>query len=99
MSSSKLAIWDDPEFSFQESYDTLNLLDSYINYRYNDGFQLQLGRYKSPYTYEWYRVHIWDLLAPQRAGALASDCSRMATAARSSTGRARIASMPTRPRC
>jgi phosphate-selective porin OprO and OprP len=55
------------EFSFQESYDTLNLLDSYINYRYSDGFNLQFGRYKSPFTYEWYRIHIWNLLAPERS--------------------------------
>jgi phosphate-selective porin OprO and OprP len=46
------------EFSFQESYGTLNLLDSYINYRYSDGFQLQFGRFKTPFTYEWYRVHV-----------------------------------------
>ncbi len=55
------------EFSFQETYGTLNLLDSYINYRYSDGFQLQFGRYKTPFTYEWYRVHVWNLLAPERS--------------------------------
>ncbi len=55
------------EFSFQESYGTLNLLDSYINYRHSDAFNLQFGRYKTPFTYEWYRVHIWDLLAPERS--------------------------------
>ncbi len=55
------------EFSFQETYDTLNLLDSYLNYRFRDGFQLRLGRYKTPFTYEWYRVHIWHLLAPERS--------------------------------
>ena len=55
------------EFSFQETYDTLNLLDSYVNYRFSDGFQLRFGRYKTPFTYEWYRVHIWHLLAPERS--------------------------------
>ena len=55
------------EFSFQESYGTLNLLDSYINYRHSDAYNLQFGRYKTPFTYEWYRVHIWDLLAPERS--------------------------------
>ena len=55
------------EFSFQESFGTLNLLDSYINYRYSDAFNLQFGRFKSPYTYEWYRVHVWNLLAPERS--------------------------------
>ncbi len=55
------------EFSFQQTYATLNLLDSYLNYRFSDGFQLRLGRYKTPFTYEWYRVHIWHLLAPERS--------------------------------
>jgi phosphate-selective porin OprO/OprP len=55
------------EFSFQESTGTLNLLDSYVNYRFSDGFQLRLGRYKTPYTYEWYRIHIWDMLTPERS--------------------------------
>jgi phosphate-selective porin OprO/OprP len=55
------------EFSFQQTYATLNLLDSYLNYRFSDGFQLRLGRYKTPFTYEWYRVHVWHLLAPERS--------------------------------
>ncbi len=55
------------EFSFQETYDTLNLLDSYVNYRFSDGFQLRFGRYKTPFTYEWYRVHVYHLLAPERS--------------------------------
>ena len=55
------------EFSFQETYNTTNLLDSYVNYRFSDGFQLRFGRYKTPFTYEWYRVHVWHLLAPERS--------------------------------
>jgi phosphate-selective porin OprO/OprP len=26
-----------------------------------------VGRFKTPFGYEWYRVHIWDLLAPERS--------------------------------
>ncbi len=55
------------EFSFQESYGTLNLLDSYINYRHSNAFQFQFGRFKTPFSYEWYRVHVWNLLAPERS--------------------------------
>ena len=55
------------EFSFQQTYTITNLLDSYLNYRFSDGFQLRLGRYKTPFTYEFYRVHIWHLLAPERS--------------------------------
>jgi phosphate-selective porin OprO/OprP len=28
---------------------------------------VRLGRYKTPFTYEFYRVHVWDLLAPERS--------------------------------
>jgi phosphate-selective porin OprO/OprP len=55
------------EFSFQETYGTPNLLDSYINYRFSDALQLRLGRYKTPFTYEWYRVHIWHMPLPERS--------------------------------
>jgi phosphate-selective porin OprO/OprP len=55
------------EFSFQQTYGTTNLLDSYLNYRFSDGFQLRLGRYKTPFTYEWNRVHVWHLLFPERS--------------------------------
>src|SRR5271155_1652996 len=54
------AFWD-------RTHGTLNLLDSYINYRQSNSFNLQFGRFKSPYTYEWYRVHVWNLLAPERS--------------------------------
>ena len=52
------------EFSLQHTYNTTNLLDSYINYRVSDGLQLRFGRFKTPFDYEWYRVHIWQTLAP-----------------------------------
>ena len=55
------------EFSLQHTYLITNLLDSYVNYRFSDGFQLRFGRYKTPFDYEWYRVHIWHTLAPERS--------------------------------
>ena len=55
------------EFSFQQTYDSVNLLDAYVNFNYDPRFQLRFGRYKTPFTYEWYRIHIWDLLAPERS--------------------------------
>jgi len=47
--------------SFQQTYDSVNLLDAYVNFNYDPRFQLRFGRYKTPFTYEWYRIHIWDL--------------------------------------
>jgi phosphate-selective porin OprO/OprP len=55
------------EFSFQNTFDTVALLDAYINVSYDPRFQVRLGRYKTPFTYEWYRIHIWDTLAPERS--------------------------------
>jgi phosphate-selective porin OprO/OprP len=55
------------EFSFQNFYDTVALLDAYVNFNYDSRFQVRIGRYKTPFTYEFYRVHIWDLLAPERS--------------------------------
>jgi phosphate-selective porin OprO/OprP len=55
------------EFSFQNFYDIVQLLDAYVNFNYDSRFQLRLGRYKTPFTYEWYRIHIWHLLSPERS--------------------------------
>jgi phosphate-selective porin OprO and OprP len=55
------------EFSFQNTFDTVGLLDAYVNFNYDERFQVRIGRYKAPFTYEWYRVHVWDLLAPERS--------------------------------
>ncbi len=55
------------EFSFQNFYDTVALLDAYLNFNYDPRFQVRIGRYKTPFGYEFYRIHIWDLLAPERS--------------------------------
>lgn len=55
------------EFSFQNTFDTVGLLDAYLNLNYDPRFQIRIGRYKTPFTYEWYRVHVWHLLAPERS--------------------------------
>jgi phosphate-selective porin OprO/OprP len=55
------------EFSFQNFYDTVTLLDAYVNFNYDPRFQVQIGRYKNPFSYEFYRMHIWDLMAPERS--------------------------------
>ena len=55
------------EFSFQNFYDTVQLLDAYINFNYDPRFQIRIGRYKTPFTYEFYRIHVWHLLSPERS--------------------------------
>jgi phosphate-selective porin OprO/OprP len=49
------------EFSFQNFYDIVRLLDAYINFNFDPRFQLRLGRYKSPVTYEWYQINIYQI--------------------------------------
>jgi phosphate-selective porin OprO/OprP len=55
------------EFSFQNSFDHVGLLDSYINFNYDRRLQLRIGRYKTPFTYEFYRIHSQHLLSPERS--------------------------------
>jgi phosphate-selective porin OprO/OprP len=55
------------EFSFQNFYDTVALLDAYVNFNYDPRFQVQIGRFKNPFSYEFYRMHVWDLMAPERS--------------------------------
>ena len=55
------------EFSFQNFYDVVALLDAYVNFNYDSRFQVQIGRFKNPFSYEFYRIHIWDLMAPERS--------------------------------
>jgi phosphate-selective porin OprO/OprP len=55
------------EFSFQNFFDTVQLLDAYVNFNYDERFQVQIGRYKNPFSYEFYRIHIWDLIEPERS--------------------------------
>ncbi|MDB5308150.1 MAG: phosphate-selective porin [Gemmataceae bacterium] len=55
------------EFSFQNFYDTVSLVDAYVDFSYDPRFQVRIGRYKTPFTYEFYRVHVWDLLSPERS--------------------------------
>lgn len=55
------------EFSLQNFYDSVALLDAYVNFNYDPRFQIQIGRYKNPFTYEFFRMHIWDLMSPERS--------------------------------
>jgi phosphate-selective porin OprO/OprP len=55
------------EFSFQNFFDVVQLLDAYVNFDYDERFQIRIGRYKNPFSYEFYRIHIWDMMSPERS--------------------------------
>lgn len=55
------------QVSIQRGYDGIDLLNAYINYNYDRRIQFRVGRYKTPYTYEFYKIPAEDLLAPERS--------------------------------
>jgi phosphate-selective porin OprO/OprP len=55
------------QLSIQRSLNNLDLLNAYVNFHYDDRLQVRLGRYRAPYTYEWYKLSNFDLLTPERS--------------------------------
>ncbi len=54
--------------SFNKGYSTnFDLLDAYINFNYDKRFQFRLGRYRMPYTYEFYAIANQYLVTPERS--------------------------------
>lgn len=53
--------------SIAEGFDTLNILDVFLNIHYDDRLQLKVGRFKTPYTYEFYIGPIFGLINPERS--------------------------------
>ncbi len=53
--------------SIQEGFDNLNLLDVFLNVHYDDRLQFKFGRYKTPFTYEFYSEPIQGLISPERS--------------------------------
>lgn len=51
--------------SFQ--FDNVNLLDAWMNMHYDDRLQIKAGRYKTPFTYEFYTEPIQGLINPERS--------------------------------
>jgi phosphate-selective porin OprO/OprP len=53
--------------SSAEGFDTLNILDVFLNVHYDDRLQFKIGRYKTPFTYEFYSLPINGLISPERS--------------------------------
>jgi phosphate-selective porin OprO/OprP len=53
--------------SFQSAFDTVLGLDIFGNVHYDDRFQFKFGRYKTPFTYEFYSLPIQGLIQPERS--------------------------------
>lgn len=55
------------QFSFQQSYDSFSVLNYFLNFNYDKRLQFRIGRFKTPYTYEFYKINVWNLYAPERS--------------------------------
>jgi phosphate-selective porin OprO/OprP len=53
--------------SLESAYGTVNLLNAFLNWHYDDRLMVKFGRYKVPYLYEYYAVSNTDLLQPERS--------------------------------
>jgi phosphate-selective porin OprO/OprP len=55
------------DLSFQRSYTTFNFFNAFLNFNYDPRLQIRIGRSKVPFTYEFYKINVWRLIAPERS--------------------------------
>jgi phosphate-selective porin OprO and OprP len=55
------------DLSFQRSYTTFNFFNAFMNFNYDPRLQIRVGRSKVPFTYEFYKLNVWRLIAPERS--------------------------------
>ncbi len=53
--------------SIAEGIDSLNILDVFGNVNFDERFQVKIGRYKTPFTYEFYGLPINGFITPERS--------------------------------
>ncbi len=46
---------------------TIGLLDAYFNFNYDERLQFRIGRFRAPYTYDWYALSNQFLTTPERS--------------------------------
>jgi phosphate-selective porin OprO and OprP len=54
------------QLSFQRTNNSFDLLNAYLNFRYDERAQLRFGRFRAPFTYEWAKLSNWEMLQPER---------------------------------
>ena len=53
--------------SINKGLGDLNLLDAYFNFNYDPRFQFRIGRFRVPFTYDWYALSNQFLTTPERS--------------------------------
>lgn len=53
--------------TLNRGYGSLDVFDAFINYRYDDRLMFKLGRFKTPFSYEFYAMSAPDFIVPDRS--------------------------------
>jgi phosphate-selective porin OprO/OprP len=53
--------------TINRGFGTLDLFDAFINYRYDDRLMFKVGRFKTPFSYEFYAMSAPDFIVPERS--------------------------------
>ena len=53
--------------SFAEGFDTISGLDMFVDFNYDRRLQFRVGRFKTPFTYEFFVEPIQGLITPERS--------------------------------
>jgi phosphate-selective porin OprO/OprP len=53
--------------SFNRGFSTLDLLDAFVNFHYDDRVQLKIGRFMTPFNYEQFAIQNMWLFTPERS--------------------------------
>ncbi|MES2789843.1 MAG: porin [Planctomycetota bacterium] len=53
--------------SLNKGLGSLDLLDAYLNFNYDSRFQFRFGRYRVPFTYDWFALSNQFLTTPERS--------------------------------
>lgn len=53
--------------SINKGTGSLDLLDAYLNFNYDNRLQLRFGRFRVPFTYDWYALSNQFLTTPERS--------------------------------
>ena len=55
------------EISINRGLNNINLLNAYLNFHFNDRFEIRVGRFFTPFLYDQYAISNYWLLTPERS--------------------------------
>ena len=53
--------------TLNRGYGTLDIFDAFLNYHYDDRLMFKVGRFKTPFSYEFYAMSAPDFIVPERS--------------------------------